>query len=65
MLKTHKVARWFLRVELGDSRGTCVTVLATESEIRKLRKLKDDDRMFLYGRWVILGAKQTPALYVV
>lgn len=52
-LKTHKVARWFLLVELGDSRAGCYAVLATESEIRKLRRLKDGDRMFLQGKWVM------------
>jgi hypothetical protein len=64
-LKTRKVARWFLYVDLNYGRGTCYTVLATASEIRKRRKLTDGDRMFLHGRWVILGAKQAPPRSVV
>jgi hypothetical protein len=45
-LKTRKVARWFLYVDLNYGRGTCYTVLATASEIRKRRKLTDGDRLF-------------------
>jgi hypothetical protein len=59
-LKTHKVARWFLRVGLNHGRGTAYEVLATESEIRELQKLKDADRLFLQGQWVMRAGDDFP-----
>jgi hypothetical protein len=54
-LKTHKVERWFISIEKGDGRGSYFTLTVTESWIRRLRKMKVDDKLFLspFECWVM------------
>jgi hypothetical protein len=56
-LKARKVQRWSVDVEHGDGK-TISRVLLTESQIRKVRGLRDGDKYFLavpgaFSNWVM------------